>query len=387
MIQKLVALCSRLNPDASSLSAIVQILDKDIDWKRVIETAQKERVTPFLYRTLKNYPDRVPVSAKEKLKRVYLLNAGRNLKLLHEIKPILQEIEGKGLRMTITKGARLVETIYRDLGLRHFADIDFMAHPEDLGPIQEMLKELNLWKDSFASHYENYGRSRMMWVMEAGFHKNGCFIDIHFHWPGVEVPLNHDEDLWRDAQTISVQNASAKVFAPEDELSILCLHAQKHNYFHLVWLTDIAEMAGLESMDWDRLEYLCRRRDLLPSLFHGLSLVERIWPDSVPVGVLQRLQPPYLAKRILAHVWPADEVIHRRYSTSEAGRAQVIFLFFSPRMLFTKLKALWHILFPPQAYIVSAYNIPPHSCKMYRHYIQRMLMPVRLLMKSSRKGK
>lgn len=386
MIQKLIALCSRLDPDASSRSAIAEILDNDMDWKRVIETAHKEKVTPLLYRSLRCFPERVPDSALAQLKRFYLHNTGKNLRSYHEIRPILQGIEDRGLRMALTKGARLAETLYKDPGLRYFVDIDFMAHPDDLESIQGLLKELDIWKGSYASGFEGTSKSRMMWIMEAGFKRSGCFIDIHFHWPGIEVPLNHDEDLWRDVQTIQVQNVSAKVLSPEDELCIICLHAQKHNYFHLVWLTDIAEMVGLESLDWGRLEYVCRKRDLMPSLFHGLFLVERIWPDSVPAGALQRLRPPYLAQRILAHIWPADDVIHRRFSTSEAGRAQVIFLFFSPRRFFVKLRALWHILFPPQAYIASAHNIPMHSCKMYRHYIQRMLMPVRLLMNPARKG-
>jgi len=385
MIQKLIALCSRMDPDASSRSTIAEILEHDMDWKRVIETAHKEKVTPLLYRSLKRFSECVPESALAQLKRFYLHNTGKNLRSYHEIRPILQGIEDRGLRMVLTKGARLAETVYKDPGLRYFVDIDFMAHPDDLASIQGLLKELDLWKGSYASGFEGTSRSRMMWIMEAGFKRSGCFIDIHFHWPGVVVPLNHDEDLWRDVQTIQVQNASAKVLSPEDELCIVCLHAQKHNYYHLVWLTDIAEMAGLDSLDWGRLEHLCRKRDLLPSVFHGLSLVERIWPDSVPTEALQRLRPPYLARRILAYIWPADDVINRRFTTSEAGRAQVIFLFFSPRRILIKLRALWHILFPPQAYLASAYNIPMHSGKMYRHYIWRLLIPLRLVMKLARK--
>lgn len=386
MIQKLLALCSRLDPDASSRSAIAEILDNDMDWKRVIETAHKEKVTPLLYRSLRCFPERVPDSALAQLKRFYLHNTGKNLRSYHEIRPILQGIEDRNLRMAVTRGARLAETVYKDPGLRHFVDIDFMAHPDDLGSIQDLLKELNLWKDSYAGRFEGSGKRRMMWIMETGFKRNGCFIDIHFHWPGVGVPLDLHEDLWRDVQTFNLGDANAKAFSAEDELCILCLHAQKHNYIHLVWLTDIAEMVSLESLDWDRIEQMGRKRNMLPSLYYGLYLVERIWPESVPTDILQRLQPPNLVKRMLAHVWPEDDVIHRRFSTSEAGRAQVIFLFFPPRRFFVKLRALWHILFPPQAYIAFAYNIPPHSCKMYRHYIQRMLMPVRLLMNPVRKG-
>ncbi len=386
MIDRFVALCSRLEPDASSFSALAEILDREIDWKRVIATAQEERVTPLLHRTLKHFPDRIPESAREQLKRIYLQNTGRNLKLFHEIVPILQAIEERNLRMAVTRGARLAETIYRNPGLRPFADIDFMAHPEDLGSIQGMLKGLGLWTDSYASRYEGFGPRRMMWIMETGFRKNSCLIDIHFHWPGIEVPLDLHEDLWRDVRTVGLGAARARVFSLEDELCILCLHAQKHNYTQLVWLTDIAEVAGLESLDWDRIEHLGRKRDMLPSLFHGLHLVERIWPESVPTGVLQQLQPPFLAKRMLTHVWPEDHVINRHFSSAEAGRAQVMFLFFSRRKLFAKLGALWHILFPPQAYIAFAYDIPPRSCKMFRHYLQRMLMPIKIVFNPSRKG-
>jgi hypothetical protein len=375
----LISLCSRLEPDDPSRSAIADLLDKGIDWERVIAAAQEERVTPLLYHALKLFPDRMPESAREQLKRIYLQNTGRNLRLFHEVAPILQEIDARGLRMAVTRGARLAETVYRDPGLRPFADIDFMAHPDDLGSIQDLLKGLGLWEDSYAARFEGSGRRRMMWVMETGFRKDSCQIDIHFHWPGIEVPLDLHEDLWRDVRTTDLGGSKAGIFSLEDELCILCLHSQKHNYTQLLWLTDIAETAVLDSLDWDRLENLGRERDMLPSLFHGLSLVERIWPGTLPSGALLRLRPSHPAKRMLDRVWPEEDVIHRRFSTSEAGRAQVLFLFFSARNLFPKIKALWHVLFPPQAYVAFAYNIPLRSCKMYRHYVQRLLMPLRLL--------
>ena len=144
MIKRLISLCSRLNPDASSSSAIAEILDHDMDWEQVIETAHQEKVTPLLYRSLKRYPGPVPDSVLAQLKRFYLHNTGKNLQHFHEIRPILQRIEDRGLRMALTKGARLAETVYKDPGLRYFVDIDFMAHPDDLVSIQDLLKELDL---------------------------------------------------------------------------------------------------------------------------------------------------------------------------------------------------------------------------------------------------
>jgi hypothetical protein len=282
MIDRLITLCSRLNPDPASLAAIQNILSDEVNWNRFVQSGLDERVTPLLYRNLKRFPECIPGEVLQQLKRTYLRNVGRNLQNYHAVAPILQEIEASGLRMAMTKGARLAETVYKDPGLRYFTDIDFMAHPDDLEAVRDLLIRAGFWKDSYASRFENCGKRRMMWIMETGFRKQGLLLDIHFRLPSIEIPLNLEESLWRDLQTLKISGVRAKILALEHELAVLCLHAQKHNYQHLIWLTDIAETVGFEDLDWEKLEDYCRCEEIIPSVFYGLYRVDQLWPDAIP---------------------------------------------------------------------------------------------------------
>ena len=86
--------------------------------------------------------------------------------------------------------------------------------------------------------------SQLRWTVESGFQKDGVNLDFHFSYPGVEVPLDAYPELWETAGSMQIFEADVRIFSPEYELCILCLHAQKHCYVRIIWLTDIAELAG-----------------------------------------------------------------------------------------------------------------------------------------------
>ena len=131
MLNKLIILCSQLNPNAKDLSEIKSLLDEDISWNNLIKKATAEGVSPLLYRNLKKYKDKIPKDSLENLKAMYLRNIARNLYLYAKLKPFLKEINDLDLKACLSKGARLAITLYKDIGLRSFSDIDFFIHPAD----------------------------------------------------------------------------------------------------------------------------------------------------------------------------------------------------------------------------------------------------------------
>jgi hypothetical protein len=299
--------------------------------------------------------------------------------------PLLERISEQKLRVAVTRGARLAETVYQDWGLRSYVDIDFMAHPGDASPIVEILRALGYWQESHSSLFPKQKVSQLRWTIESGFQKDGVNLDFHFNYPGVEVPLDAYPDLWETAGSMQIFETDVRIFSPEYELCILCLHAQKHCYVRIIWLTDIVELAQGEGLDWDKVYAICREQSIAAPVYHALQLVNQFWPESVSTHILEQLAPGRIPRRILQAAWPYEKIKAREMKEDVPGHAGVFFLFFSGKRLGLKLRTLWATTFPPRAYVSYFYQIPVNSIKMVSHYAWRVWRPFSMLVRMLRK--
>jgi len=125
---------------------------------------------------------------------------------------------GKGLA-----AARL----YPEPGLRPSGDVDLYVRPEHYPRAAAILDRLN-------------GQ-----VSESGL------FSVDLHRGAAELDDRGFDEL--DRRSEEVGEAGVKVFAPEDHLRLLCLHALRHGMYRPLWLCYIA--AALESrppdFDWD----------------------------------------------------------------------------------------------------------------------------------------
>jgi hypothetical protein len=355
---------------------VERILGSCINWRSIINRAASEGVLPLFFRNLKRYQNKIPDTVMTQMKNAYLANLARNARLFRKLTPLLYAIHQQGVRAVLSRGVRLTETLYKDLGLRHFADVDFMVHPQDARLLVNVLKKEDFWEDSYASQFPTNKIQELMWVIETGFHKDGLLLDFHLNFPGIEMPLDVDDELWDCVQTLDIFDTPAKIFSSEYELCLLCLHVQKHCYERLIWLTDLAELSSAPDIDWQKIVRICNRLDISAQVYYGLYLVNKLWPQTVSWYVLENLEPGAITKKILSVVWPSEKVIARQISTEQVGHASFIFLFGSIKNLGLKCKVLLSIAFPPRGYVSFFYKIPRNSIKMYFYYLWRVFRPL-----------
>ncbi len=376
---------ARVAPTSHDLAIVEEALRSELDWGLLVRRSGEEAVASLLYHCLKDYSERLPASTFEILKKAYVRNTARNLFMFKKTCPLLERISEQKLRVAVTRGARLAETVYQDWGLRSYVDIDFMAHPGDAPQLVEILKILGYWQDSHSSRFPKQKVSQLRWTVESGFQKDGVNLDFHFSYPGVEVPLDAYPDLWETAGSMQIFETDVRIFSLEYELCILCLHAQKHCYVRIIWLTDIAELARSEGLDWNKVFDICREQSIAAPVYHALDLVNRFWPESISASVLDRIDPGRAARRILATAWPHEKIVSREMKEDVPGHAAVFFLFFSGKRLDLKLKTLFSTTFPPRAYVSYFYQIPVNSIKMVSHYAWRVWRPFSMLIRMLQK--
>ncbi len=128
-----------------------------------------------------------------------------------QVEPLL----GKGLA---------VARYYPESGLRAYGDIDLYVKPDNYSKVARALKEAGFAEDE---------------------------IDLH---KGISELNDLDlDEVYKRAQSMTIDDIAAQVFSHEDHLRLLCIHTLKHGAWRPLWLCDIA--ATLEAkpanFDWD----------------------------------------------------------------------------------------------------------------------------------------
>src|SRR5260370_32214028 len=118
-----------------------------LDWSEVIRLAEYHGVLPLAARNLIEL-GRVkdgrglPWEVERSLRSAYEENLRRSLWFAAELARIMQHFERWQLRALPYKGPVLAQSVYRDLGLRSFSDLDFLISPADFERAKRALVEI-----------------------------------------------------------------------------------------------------------------------------------------------------------------------------------------------------------------------------------------------------
>src|SRR5215831_18409438 len=134
---QLLGYCARCQPDAG---AIEDLVDAGVNWQTLLEFAQQHGVRPLLHRSLRSVCwDSVPRAIRLELERSTRANIERNLSLTGELFRLLEAFQRAGISIAAFKGPVLADTVYGDLSLREFSDLDVLIRKGDLLKAEELL--------------------------------------------------------------------------------------------------------------------------------------------------------------------------------------------------------------------------------------------------------
>jgi hypothetical protein len=224
---------------------LLGLLSQHFDQDRLVEMAVREGVAGLLYKNLKKIGVRgyLGHGQIEKLQSYYYSAVGLNLKLLHDLKKILQKLNQSKIRVALLQGIPLLKEIYKDIGLRPLIDIDLWVLPEYFSGVEGALTKLGFRNDLF------YPKT---------FRRNSTLIDVNTHilWAdrikSRRFLINADQqDIYENCRTIDIEGETADCLSRTDQIIYLSLHAFKHNLDRLIWLVDIKNLLkGWEVSDW-----------------------------------------------------------------------------------------------------------------------------------------
>jgi Uncharacterised nucleotidyltransferase len=284
--------CARSRPDARSVRDLVS---KGIDWQVVLRLAARHCVRPMLLQTLRWVCwNAIPQKIQLELTHFNKANAQKNLVLTGELLDLLDLFQKNSILIAAVKGPILAHSVYGNIALREFSDLDVIIEEADLSKAEDILTARGYEAD-FADR--DYRSAFLSYQGQYAFRhcKTGVSVDLHWQLSskGVTFPLQITE-IWPRLQKVTIAGRTVLTLAQDDLALFLAAHGTKEGWRSLLWVCDFTELLRkYEDIDWvgvlDRAQRANSSRPLLLAIALASTLLEapapkalvdRAWEDS-----------------------------------------------------------------------------------------------------------
>lgn len=370
--------CARPQITHERTAALREALQNGIDWEYLFRTAGRHGLLPLLYHRLNTIcPESVPRAQLHTLKTYFHANLASNLFLTAELLRLLTLFENHEIPAVPFKGPVLASSVYEDLSLREFSDLDILIHKEDFNKAKDLLLSQGysaLYRVNRVQEASSNGRA-----CEYHFRHKKTGVNLEIFWEfgpkGLSFPVNLHH-LWNRLGRTSFFGKEILAFSPEDLLHILCFHGYKHCWEELRWICDVAGLIRMkQKVDWDLVVEEARRLGTERILFLGLYLAKNLLDIDLPDDVLQKVQSDAKIKSLTRVVY---EHLFSGTNGSFGIGERSFFHLRSFKTLSERFQYSYYVTIPPSFVEFEILQLP--SSLFFLYYILR---PFRLLGKYS----
>ena len=258
----LLLCCARTHITPEIAEHIHSLVQQDIDWEYLLKTSLDHRVMPLLYRSLKKTcPEEIPEETLTQLQSYYLTNAKRNLILTGRLLEILNLFNNNNILAVPFKGPVLAKSIFGDITLRQFSDLDILIHPNHALNARNLLMangyrpEIKLDDKQFCSYLKT--KDAFTFIRD----ESKVFVDLHW---GLKV-RNSSFPIYSDlfdnhSKPVVIEGHKVHNLPPEELLLYLCIHGALHCWDSLGWICCVAELIRSNpNLNCERVTQMVRR--------------------------------------------------------------------------------------------------------------------------------
>jgi hypothetical protein len=284
---QLLLYCARSLPGAGPIRDLV---NKGVNWQRLLQLAQQHGVRPMLFQGLKSVCwNAVPQTTQLELERFDAENVQKNLLFAGELLRLLGVFQQNGVPIVAFKGPVLAETVYGDLSLREFCDLDVIVHEDDVCKVEVILTDCGYqacfpdraYRSAFLSYHGQY-------PFRHG--KTGILLDLHWRLSskGVTFPLQLAK-VWPRLKQVTIVGRTVPTLADDDLALFLAAHGTKEGWRSLIWLCDFAEfLRKYQEIDWAAVLDRAQRSHSSRSLLLAVALASALLDAPVPSALVDR---------------------------------------------------------------------------------------------------
>jgi hypothetical protein len=350
---------SDVNPDDDKKDKLLDLISQEVDPDRLIDMAVREGVAGLLYKSLKKQGVLGYLGSQhiQQLQSLYYNTVRFNIKLMHDLKGILQQLNQNNIRAVLLQGIPLLQQIYKDIGLRPLTDIDLWVLPESRDALARILIDLDYEAEA---------------VYPNTFKKGATIVDINTHilWAdrikSRQILLNQNQqELFHNCRAIDFDGQQAYGLGRADQILYLSMHVIKHYAERLIWLVDIKNLLlDWDVADWELLIKRCRELGQENIVFYTMFLITQLFGYQPPNEVRDRV-----ASRSLNRL--ERKVLGKRLSASPLPIWAPLLLFTSGKKFHKKVLFVFESLFPRPEILRQVFTNSP-DLKVWQLYLKRV---------------
>ena len=323
--EQLLLYFARVSMNPEMVERVKDMLRGNIDWGVLISAAELHGLRPLLCRHLNSLcPELVPKDVLAGLYKHFMMNAARNLGLTAELLRILALFESHGIAAIPFKGPVAAISIYGDLALREFDDLDILVQQESLSRAEQIISSQGYRPEIRVPRAQRQLHLRT--DCEKAYIREDATCRVELHWLIAAhcFPFPIDiEKVWKRHRYIQLGDARVRSFSPEDTLLILCAHGAKHLWDRLELICSVAEFIRVQlDIEWQQLLTRARETRVRHILSLGLLLAHEILGAELPEKILDTVRRDSAARKLAMRV---REKLFRGDPNSERELEQYVF--------------------------------------------------------------
>lgn len=224
----------------------------------------------------------------------------RSLYAAKELLEILDRLERRGIPAIPLKGPVLAASLYGDVGMRYFSDLDLLVLRRDAGRAKEELIGGGYHPRSGLSGARLAAHLRSQCHHQLISRNTGLLVELHWQLMPDTLFVPFDEELlWKRKIVVSLGGRRVPALSWEDQMLFLCAHGSKHLWERLGWVRDVARMLeAAPPLDWEYLRATAEMLGMRRMLFLGLSLAGRSAGARLPGPILEGIRGDPAVRRL-----------------------------------------------------------------------------------------
>jgi Uncharacterised nucleotidyltransferase len=373
---ELILCCARTHITPSTAERIKTLLQQDINWNYLIKIASRNGIVPILSESLKTIgPEALPKDILSQLRNASYTNAQNNLLQTAELLKLLKLFEANKIPVIPFKGPVLTASVYGNLALRQFGDLDILVQEQDVSKAIEVLISQGYILPSQLTEVDRKFPFQVKHFQESQHHQKSynlvhqdrkVIVELHWLLTQKSFPFPLDfQHLWKNSKPLSIAGTIVPQFSPEDRLLYLCMHGAKHTWTQLKWICDIAEiLLSHQTLNWEQVMSEARRLGSDRMLRVGLFLTHELLGSTLPDELLSKINSDRLVKLLCLQVYewlfekpPTEFEVYRfRLQVRERWADKIGYFL---HLVITPTKKEWLFLPVPKSFCFIYYVVRP----------------------------
>lgn len=372
--KRLLVACARTAAGPKIADEIRELCAGPLDWEFVVNESAVNSILPLVARHVAALSaDLAPAERVDRLAKGARANALRCLTLTAELIRIIELLRARGVQPIPYKGPVVAQQAYGDVALREFEDLDIVLRQRDMGKVDEVMKGLG-YRPNHPWRFDSATTSSVVpGEYDYRDEARGMIVEFHTEFTLRHFPVRPDfEEMSRRLVPVTLSGHEIHTFAPEDMLTLLCVHGSKDFWARISWVADISEFVRAHpQFDWDVAFNRANELGAERMVNLGLALASKLLQVPLPAAVTARVRWDHVADSM------ASEILHRHLMKQAPDRSAAERFDFRRRMV-AGFVAGWRyalrLTTQPADEDTSAMRLPRPLAPLYT-----LLRPFRLL--------